>query len=1386
MAQEIANLQAVISVNTNRFRAGMAGVDAQMRSTATAMGRMDKQAQGSGAVLGKVGKVAAVGLVAGLTASVVAAASFDKQMAQVRAVTNVSGKALDKLRSSAITLSSSQEGLGYSANEVAQAQTELGKAGLSVQQIMGGGMKAALVMARAGAIGLGEAAAYTANAMAQFNLSGKDAGKVADAMAVAANKTTADVGDFGMALTQGGAAAKSAGLSFTETMTALTALANMGVKGSDAGTSLKAALIQLVKPTNKQAEAAKAAGISFVDQNKKMKSLADISQMLRDRTAGMTKVQRTALFATLAGTDGVRTLLSLYNAGPAKIKGYTDALTKQGAAQQMASTMADTFSVKLDTFKNQLIGVGIQVGDALLPALSAVLSGLSSVVGGFRSFAGVVKENTVLLTAFGAVVGGIAFGKAAQGVMALANSMKGLAVVQGITSAMSGMGGALGLAVKGVSATSVAAAGLDPRLAKIAGGVGRFTPLLSRLGSVAGILGRSLMGAFGGPVGMAVAGVGALIGAGIMLHSVWANEPSFYERMAAGFREVAAGTQAAAAGVKQFKDTVSQAVGANAELALSQQALSTTRSRLLALEQQGVSASRGSAAQRQQYLELLRQESSLEGQVTQARQRASQSYRDSVQGSQAKRNALLDSLSAQEEEVKSVAQVVRSGQLARMSQQEQATWWKANAANVRTYNNTLKSAGPVIDENIRKLRQQRDTEPNKNRRQQINDEIRDWGRLKAGLKDIKPMPMNLKKLLGLDGVRKITGGDLFDAKSFAFPAPKFKKGKVPAPDTSGPKTAIAGIGKTSIDMSGIEGQLSGALSRMEGTADAGVTRINAKLGRVGKPNSPDPREQVRNNLDNINSIVDEGMVAVENTASRGVTTINASLSKMFSTSEGAQALIGSFDAGRGIRDLLSEIKANSIGIDGVVEDRAIKQANQLQRAIDAVRRAQEKLQAARTDDKKGNEGPFKKALERAKARLSGASSRARTTRDELQGVSDRFAAAQTAVQSAIQRFRDNYMRNVDQATNESGYAWTDYVKRIGPGPNDVQIVKSRFTALQETIDAQGKAVDKALTGVLVTNLDSIGGQFSQRIRDLAAKANQLKTLTDPKNLTPAEAELKAFQEGNTASDRAASMQEAQGKLAEAQMWGDAAGIRDAQKQIAELERQQRIDELTRTAEAERTARDEQATTLQEQINTDAETLRTDIAANGEAARAVLQFQYDEEKAAAETHMNDMETQMSRLPAILASSRAATKTQAQAFQRSMAKWGDKAGLNFADNLAEALATAQPKIVKVLASRVKDLLELHSPAKKGPLSTIDTWWSALPQTLASGVDGSELNSVVKDIVSPDLALGISGSGGGSTTINLTVTDNTFAGMSRDQADRVARDIKAALDRQVSFSI
>lgn len=335
---------------------------------------LNRVLSGTEGKLGKFGKAAGVvgaaaggALALGLTKAVTAAADFEQQLDKLGSVSRASGKQMAALRKQAMDAGAATK---FSAMEAAQAQTELAKGGLELEEILSGGLSGALGLAAAGEMDLAEAASTTANALNLFKLEGSEATHVADAFATAANATTADVADFSMALKAGGSVAKSAGLSFDETTLALEALAAAGIKNSDAGTSLKAALIAILKPTDDQAQKAKALGLNFIDAAGNMKSMADISAMLRDKLGNLTAAQRTNALATIAGTDGVRTLTSLYDAGPKALDKYAAGLRRSGTAAEVAAKNQDNLKGKWENFMGSIETLSIQVGTKLLPFLT--------------------------------------------------------------------------------------------------------------------------------------------------------------------------------------------------------------------------------------------------------------------------------------------------------------------------------------------------------------------------------------------------------------------------------------------------------------------------------------------------------------------------------------------------------------------------------------------------------------------------------------------------------------------------------------------------------------------------------------------------------------------------------------------------------------------------------------------------------------------------------------------------------------------------------------------------------------------------------------------------------------------------------------------------------
>ena len=102
--------------------------------------------------------------------------------------------------------------------------------------------------------------------------------------------------------------------------------------------------------------------------------------MLRDKLGGMTRAQRTATLATLAGHDGVRTLTALYDAGSGNLDKWRKGLGEAGTAAEVAARKQSNFKGKLENLKGSIETAAIAIGTKMLPALTKAAKDLTNVI----------------------------------------------------------------------------------------------------------------------------------------------------------------------------------------------------------------------------------------------------------------------------------------------------------------------------------------------------------------------------------------------------------------------------------------------------------------------------------------------------------------------------------------------------------------------------------------------------------------------------------------------------------------------------------------------------------------------------------------------------------------------------------------------------------------------------------------------------------------------------------------------------------------------------------------------------------------------------------------------------------------------------------------------
>lgn len=346
----------------------------------------------------------------GLTVPIVAAggaatsvaASFDDAMSQVQGALGDASADMDGLRTLALQLGADTV---FSATESAQAMVELAKGGLTEADIKGGALAASMDLAAAGQLNLADAAETTVQMMGSFGLGAGDATRIANALAGAANASSADVSDLTQAMSQCSAQASLAGWSLEDTAAALALFADHGVKGSDAGTSLKTMLQRLSAPTDQATDAMEAYGLEVRDSNGKMKDITGIADELTGKLGTLSDAERDAALQTIFGSDASRAAAILMQSGSEGLQKYIAATNDATAAETMANAQKGELSWALENMGGAIESASIAFGSALAPAITAVAGVIGNVAEAFASLPSGAQTAIAVVLALVAAVG---------------------------------------------------------------------------------------------------------------------------------------------------------------------------------------------------------------------------------------------------------------------------------------------------------------------------------------------------------------------------------------------------------------------------------------------------------------------------------------------------------------------------------------------------------------------------------------------------------------------------------------------------------------------------------------------------------------------------------------------------------------------------------------------------------------------------------------------------------------------------------------------------------------------------------------------------------------------------------------------------------------------
>ena len=326
--------------------------------------------------------------------------NFEDGMARVQAVTNATQAEFQMMEQEALKWGSTTR---YTATEAANSLEILTRNGLSATQATAA-LGPTLQLAQANTIGLAEAADITTNVMNGFGLEVKDMGRVNDVLSSTAAHSATNISLLAEAEKNAAPFGHSLGQSIEEVNAALGVLADVGIKGSDAGTAIRMVLMGLASPTAKQQKAFKQLGVDISESSLRSEGLTKTLEKLRD--SGVMKAANSAeLLGNIFGRRVAPQAMALLN-NIDGLKAKLDILNNsQGTAarmfEQSYSNMSNSIYGIQSAWEHLLISIGQAADNPLVAVTEAIRKGVLWISSNLATVGKVVMD----------VIAGISFAK---------------------------------------------------------------------------------------------------------------------------------------------------------------------------------------------------------------------------------------------------------------------------------------------------------------------------------------------------------------------------------------------------------------------------------------------------------------------------------------------------------------------------------------------------------------------------------------------------------------------------------------------------------------------------------------------------------------------------------------------------------------------------------------------------------------------------------------------------------------------------------------------------------------------------------------------------------------------------------------------------------------
>lgn len=419
LRNEARRALASLRGDLTRSAAGAKTASDNIRKTQQNLGALNALGVSSAGIFSRLGSIlGGIGLGLGLAQGVRTLADFSQAMSTVQAITQATDEQFQELSETARDLGATTR---FTATQAAEGMVFLARAGFDTNQVLES-VDDTLLLAQAGALGLGRAADIASNILTGFRLETSEAGRVVDVLAFAANNANTNVEQLGDAMKFVAPVASGLGVSIEEAAAAVAALSDAGLQGSLAGTGLRRVLSELESPSIKTRQILRALGVTADEVRVSQVGLTQALQRLAD--AGVDTGTALEIFGDRGGPA-----FEVLSSSIPKVVEMTQKLgDAEGTARRIATVMDDNLNGALLRVRSALEAVVLQLGEVGGTSfLTGILDGIAS------AFRAVANNADVLANIIVGLVASVA-ARFVPGILAGTAALFGFGTAAGVSA----------------------------------------------------------------------------------------------------------------------------------------------------------------------------------------------------------------------------------------------------------------------------------------------------------------------------------------------------------------------------------------------------------------------------------------------------------------------------------------------------------------------------------------------------------------------------------------------------------------------------------------------------------------------------------------------------------------------------------------------------------------------------------------------------------------------------------------------------------------------------------------------------------------------------------------------------------------------------------------